>query len=222
METLQTKKVSIDLQAQMKDEAEIRIIESATELFFRYGIKSITMDDVAKHLAMSKKTLYHHFSDKHEMVLKCFQHDLVNRECMLKSASDKATDAVGELIFMMKQMEHMYSIINPNLFYDIQKSYPSVWKLFREFKEKKIMASVEANLHKGVEQGLYRKDMNIRVVARLRLEEVEMGLNPQLFPPDKFNLAKVQMELFNHFMHGISTLKGHKLINKYKQITEEA
>ena len=221
METLQTKKVSIDLQAQMKDEAEVRIMESATELFYRYGIKSITMDDVARQLAMSKKTLYHHFSDKNEMVMKCFQHDLDNKECIFKTASDKATDAVGELMLLMKHMEHMYATINPNLFYDIQKHHPSVWKLFREFKEKKIMASIESNLQKGVEQGLYRKDMNIRIVARLRLEEVEMGFNPDMFPPDKFNFAKVQMELFNHFMHGITTLKGHKLINKYKQITEE-
>ncbi len=205
----------------MKNQAEDRIIESATELFYRFGIKSITMDDVARHLAMSKKTLYHHFSDKNEMVMKCFQHDLVNRECIFKDISENAPDAVGELMQLMKFMETMYSAINPNLFYDIQKHYPNVWKLFREFKEKRLMSSIEANLHKGVEQGLYRKDMNIRIVARLRLEEVEMGFNPQYFPPDKYNFAKVQMELFNHFLHGIVTLKGHKLINKYKQITEE-
>lgn len=205
----------------MKNQAEDRIIESATELFYRFGIKSITMDDVARHLAMSKKTLYHHFSDKNEMVLKCFQHDLFNRECKFKDLSEKAPDAVGELISLMKYMETMYSTINPNLFYDIQKHYPNVWKLFREFKEKRLMASVEENLQKGVQQGLYRKDMNIRIVARLRMEEVEMGFNPHLFPPEKYNFAKVQMELFDHFMHGIVTLKGHKLINKYKQITEE-
>ena len=205
----------------MKNHAEDRIIESATELFYRFGIKSITMDDVARHLAMSKKTLYNHFSDKNEMVLKCFQHDLVNRECMFKGISENAPDAVGELMQLMKYMETMYSTINPNLFYDIQKHYPNVWKLFREFKEKRLMVSIEENLQKGVEQGLYRKDMNIRIVARLRMEEVEMGFNPQLFPPDKYNFAKVQLELFNHFLHGIVTIKGHKLINKYKQITEE-
>ena len=205
----------------MKNHAEDRIIESATELFYRFGIKSITMDDVARHLAMSKKTLYNHFSDKNEMVMKCFQHDLVHRECMFRDITEKSQDAVAELITMMKYLETMYSTINPNLFYDIQKHYPNVWKLFREFKEQRLMMTIEENLQKGVAEGLYRKDMNIRIVARLRMEEVEMGFNPQLFPPEKYNFAKVQMELFNHFLHGIVTIKGHKLINKYKQITEE-
>lgn len=205
----------------MKMEAEDRIIESATELFFRFGIKSITMDDVAKHLAMSKKTLYQHFHDKNDMVMKCCQHDLVNRQCIFQVIAEQATDAIGELLNLMKHLKTMYSTMNPNLFYDMQKYYPAVWKVFREFKEQKMMTMIESNLHKGVEQGLYRKDMNIPIVARLRLEEVEMALNPLVFPPDKFDFAKVQLELFNHFMHGITTLKGHKLINHYKQITEE-
>ncbi len=202
-------------------EAEERIIESVKELFYRFGIKSITMDDVARHMAMSKKTLYHYFKDKHDMVMKCCQHDLFNRQCIFKGIADEATDAIGELMNLMKHLESMYSTMNPNLFYDMQKYYPAVYKIFREFKENSLMASIESNLHKGVEQGLYRKDMNIPIVARLRLEEVEMGFNRVLFPPDKYNFARVQLELFNHFMHGITTLKGHKLINKYKQITEE-
>jgi len=206
---------------EMKMEAEDRIIESITELFYRFGIKSITMDDVAKHLAMSKKTLYHHFHDKNDMVMKCCQHDLVNRKCIFQDIAEHATDAIGELMHLMKHMESMYSTMNPNLFYDMQKYHPTVWSMFREFKEQSMMAMIESNLHKGVEQGLYRKDMNIPIVARLRLEEVEMGFNANIFPFDKFNFAKVQLELFTHFMHGITTIKGHKLINKYKQITEE-
>ena len=82
----------------MKIEAEDRILESATELFYRFGIKSITMDDVAKHLSMSKKTLYQYFRDKNEMVMKCCQHDLVNRQCLFDDIADKATDAIGELM----------------------------------------------------------------------------------------------------------------------------
>ncbi|MBL0342334.1 MAG: TetR/AcrR family transcriptional regulator [Bacteroidetes bacterium] len=205
----------------MKIEAEDRIIESATELFYRFGIKSITMDDVAKHLAMSKKTLYHHFRDKNEMVMKCCHQDLMNRDCVFKEIADSAIDPIHEMMNMMKHLESIFTKINPNLFYDLQKYYPEVWKMFRQFKETNMLKMIEANFLKGIELKLYRKDINIHIMARLRIEEVEMGFNPELFPPDKFNFAKVQVALLDHFMHGITTIKGHKLINKYKQIIEE-
>lgn len=221
METMQTKKVSIVLRSEMKNEAEDRIIISATELFYRFGIKSITMDDVAKHLAMSKKTLYQHFRDKNEMVKKCCEYDITNRTCMFREIAQSASDPIGELMSLMKNMEKMISGINPNLFYDMQKYYPEVWNLYREFKEKSMMQMIEENFKRGIEAGLYRKDISITILARLRIEEVEMGFNPEFYPHDKFNVAKVQLALFDHFMHGITTLKGHKLINKYKQITEE-
>jgi hypothetical protein len=103
----------------------------------------------------------------------------------------------------------------------MQKYHPAAYKLFRDFKEKNILRMVEDNLRKGISQGLYRRDINIPVIARLRIEQVEMGMNPHLFPSQVFRLADVQLAIFDHFMHGITTLKGHKLINKYKQITEE-
>ncbi|HMT29046.1 MAG TPA: TetR/AcrR family transcriptional regulator [Bacteroidia bacterium] len=205
----------------MKTEAEDRIIESATELFYRFGIKSITMDDVAKHLAMSKKTLYQHFRDKNEMVRKCCEHDILNRTCMFKEIASLAVDPINEMMNLMKHMESMFSGINPNLFYDMQKYYPEVWKLYREFKEKSMMQMIEENFKKGIDAGLYRRDISISILARLRMEEVEMGFNHEFFPHDKFSVAKVQVALFDHFMHGITTIKGHKLINKYKQIIEE-
>lgn len=205
----------------MKTEAEERIIGSARELFYKFGIRSITMDDVAKHLAMSKKTLYQHFRDKNDMVMQCCSHDLLTRECLFKDIAEQSTDAIHEIMQLMKHMESMFTKMNPNLFYDMQKYHPAVWKMFRDFKEQNMMKMVEENLHKGIRQGLYRKDINIQVLARLRIEQVEMGFNPEIFPPDKFNFATLHIILFDHFLHGITTIKGHKLINKYKQITEE-
>jgi len=202
-------------------ESEERIIQSVTDLFYRFGIKSITMDDVARHLSMSKKTLYQVFRDKNEMVFKCCHHDLLSRDCIFKNIAVQSVDPVAELIELIKYMEMMFSRINPNLFYDMQKYHPEAWKLYGEFKEKNMMKKIEENIAKGIAQGLYRKDINIPVVARLRMEEVEMGFNPRIYPPDKFKVAEVQVALFDNFLHGITTLKGHKLINKYKQITEE-
>jgi hypothetical protein len=72
-----------------------------------------------------------------------------------------------------------------------------------------------------IKDGIVRPDVNTKIMAKLRMEEVDMGFNPELFPPDKFKILEVQLALLDHFLHGICTLKGHKLINKHKQLQEE-
>jgi hypothetical protein len=74
---------------------------------------------------------------------------------------------------------------------------------------------------KGIKDGIVRKDIDPKILAKLRMEEVEMGFNPLLFPPEKFKILDVQLSLIDHFLHGICTLKGHKLINKHKELKEE-
>ena len=85
----------------------------------------------------------------------------------------------------------------------------------------KMMGFVEENLRNGIREDLYRKDINVKIMAKYRMEQVGMAFNPTIFPPDKYNIKDVQMILLDHFVHGITTLKGHKLINKYKEIKEE-
>ena len=202
-------------------ETQERIELAAHELFYRFGIKSVTMDDIAKHLSMSKKTIYTFFEDKDQIVTQLCNKDLHNRQCRFEQIAQASKNAIDEILMMMKYMGEMFSGMNPNLFYDMQKYHPNAYKNFRAFKEEKILKMVVENLQKGIEQELYRKDMDIRIIAKLRVEQVEMAFNPSIFPPDKFKPVQVQMQLLDHFMHGISTLKGHKLINKYKHLIEE-
>jgi TetR/AcrR family transcriptional regulator, cholesterol catabolism regulator len=202
-------------------EVKDRILEAARELFFKYGIKSITMDDIAKHLAMSKKTIYQFYEDKNQLLNTLTKNLLLKNQYEIEEVTVSSKDAIHEIIQIMKHMDIMFSQMNPNLFYDMQKYHPVSWKQFKDFKNECIMEMVVKNLYKGVEQGLYRKDMDIKVIATLRLQEVEMAMDPFVFPPGKFSIASVQLALLDHFLHGITTIKGHKLINKYKQVEEE-
>ncbi len=198
-----------------------KIIEGARELFYRHGIKGVTMDDIAKHLTMSKKTIYQRFNDKDSIVYRCCSDELEKRQCSFEEIAENAPDAISELMSLMKNMGEMFSDMNPNLFYDMQRHHTQAWKMMSDFKEKMILKMVEHNLVRGMREGLYREDINIQVLSRLRIYQVDMGFNPDLFPPSKFNIRDVQLTLLDHYMHGITTLKGHKLINKYKQIVEE-
>jgi AcrR family transcriptional regulator len=202
-------------------ETKDRILKGAEELFFKYGIKSITMDDIAKHLGISKKTIYQFYSDKNQVVETLMTQRLHTNECELNQISAQSENVVEEVFAMMKHMGTMFSQMNPNLFYDMQKYHPKSWKIFKQFKEDCIERMVEDSVIRGIKQGLVRADINTKIVARLRMEEVEMGFNPQIFPPDKFKIIEVQLALLDLFLHGICTIKGHKLINKYKELTED-
>jgi len=198
-----------------------RILTGAEELFFKYGIKSITMDDIAKHLGISKKTIYQFYSDKNEVVETLMVHNIKINECEFRQTAEKSENVIEEVFEMMKHIGVMFTKMNPNLFYDLQKYHPNSWKLFKQFKEDCIERMVEDSVKRGIKQGLVRADINTKIIARLRMEEVEMGFDPLVFPPDKFKIVDVQLALLDHFLHGICTLKGHKLINKHKKVTEE-
>lgn len=201
-------------------ETKERILAAAKELFFKFGIKSVTMDDIARHLGMSKKTIYQFFRDKDEIVMDLCRQDLDNHDRKLVSIVENSSDAILEILQIMEYVEEFFHSINPTMLYDLQKFYPNAWNLWKAFKETRVMELVQKNFKTGISQGLYRTDLNGKILAKLRIEQIEMAMNPQIFPPVQFDLPQVQVVILDHFLYGILTLKGHKLINKYKQIEE--
>ena len=202
-------------------ETKDRILLGAEELFFKYGIKSITMDDIAKHLAISKKTIYQFFNDKNELVETLMTLKLKEDECEFQQIQDESENMIIEVFNMMKHIGAMFTKINPNIFYDLQKYHPKAWDLFKQFKQNCMARVIESSIERGKLEGLVRNDVNSKVLSIMRIEQVEMGLNPTIFSPDKFKIVDIQLAMLDHFLHGICTLKGHKMINKYKQLTEE-
>lgn len=202
------------------DPISIRIIESAEEMFFRYGIKSITMDDIAKQLGMSKKTIYQHFSDKDKLVESLINEHIKRNTSQMCHFQSSAKNAIEEVLNTMKHLGEMFSKINPTMFYDLFKYHHESWKIYKNFKDKNLASMVEANLARGIQEKLYRSDIHLKALAKLRIEEVEMGFNQDIFPSDQFSLVEVQIEMLKHFLLGISSIKGHKLVNTYMNILE--
>lgn len=200
---------------------EEKIVKGAEELFFKYGIRSVTMDDIARHLGMSKKTIYQYFKEKEEIIHSLMKSSIEEDKIMFAENSSRSANVVEEVFGLMNHMREIFGRINPNVFYELQKYYPKTWKLFKDFKEECMRSGVETAIEKGKTDGYVRPDVNSKILSRLRLEEIEMGFNPEIFPPDKYRILDVQLTLTEHFLYGICTLRGHKLINKYKEVTED-
>jgi AcrR family transcriptional regulator len=198
-----------------------RIIQGGEELFLQAGIKSVTMDDIAKHLGMSKKTIYQFFKDKNELVTALVKKKLKEDEDQMIEFISRSANVIEEMINMIKCSEEMFSRINPIVIHDMQKYHPDAWKVFQEFKSNVLVSTLEELLTKGIKQGYIRPEIDVKIVARMRVNTVELGFNTSIFPVAEFNTWKVQVQFLDHFNYGICTLKGYKLLNQYKNIKEE-
>lgn len=205
--------------AGLMDESQTyeKILEGAEALFMKYGIRSVTMDDIARHLAVSKKTLYQHFADKDDLVLKMSEEFLKRAFDQYDSIARSSKNSVEELskisMCMKRDMEHM----NPSLLFDLQKYHPRAWNLWSEHKHKVISESVMRNIRKGIEDGFFRPEVNPEILAIIRIALIENAFNGEVFPRERFSLIDVQSQLFELFVHGLCTEKGKKLYQKYKE-----
>jgi AcrR family transcriptional regulator len=196
---------------------EERIIKGALDLFLQAGIKSVTMDDIARHLGMSKKTIYQFFGDKNELVVALVKSRLQDDEREMNAIMESSANVIEEMIKMMKCSEEILSRANPIVFHDMQKYHPEAWQEFQRFKAEVIINKLQELLLKGIDQGFIRDDIDVKILATMRVNQVEMGFNTQIFPIAHFNSWKVQVQLLEHFNYGICTLKGHELLDKYKE-----
>ncbi len=179
------------------------------------------MDDIATHLGISKKTLYKWFDNKDQIVSAVISSHLhgVQGEC--EGIIIQAQNAVDEMLQMMSWTERQFSGMNPTALHDLRKYYPVAWDLFHAHKNKYILNQIQANLRRGVAEGLYRSDLDVEVLSRLRLSQIDALFDPDVFPHTEFEPLRVQMACNEHFLLGMVTLKGHKLINEYRHVTEE-
>src|ERR1700732_680528 len=127
-----------------------RIIQGGEELFLTAGIKSVTMDDIAAHLGMSKKTIYQFFKDKNELVFALVKKKLKEDEDQMEAIISQSGNVIEEMINMMKCSEEIFSRINPIVIHDMQKYHPDAWKHFQNFKAEVVIHKMEQLLTKGI------------------------------------------------------------------------
>ena len=194
-----------------------QILEGAEDLFFRYGIKAITMDDIAKHLGISKRTIYENFPTKDDVVSTLLNEHLQKNKDICLTGCGKSKNAIEEIVLMMQHIREVFSRMNPRILFDLKKFHPKSWQQFKDFKQGFLMKTISDNIKRGMKEGIYRKDLNVDVLARLRIEQVELAWNPDIYPPSRYELKEVQLAMIDHFLYGICNVKGYRMVEKFKK-----
>ena len=192
-----------------------RIQQKARELFMRYGFRSVTMDEIAGQTGISKKTLYQFFEDKDALVEAVMRSELDYMQTQCTKQMKEAENAIEEIFLDMDAMEVVMDAMNPQIVFDLEKFYPKTFEKFKKHKNNFLLDIIKKNLERGIDEEVYRNDFDVDIIARFRLESAFLIFNPELFPHIKYSLNKVSTEIYYHYLHGIATPKGKKLIEKY-------
>ncbi len=198
-------------------DTKARIKLQATDLFMRYGIRSVSMDDIANNLGMSKKTIYQYYADKDELVDSVIEEEITHNEMCCQTDINESDNAVHELFLAMDMVLEMFRSMNPSVLYDMEKYHPRAYQKFLKHKNDYLYNVIRENLIRGMREDLYRDDINIDIISRFRVEIVMLPFNPAFQAKVKHNLAEIEQEIILHYLFGLVNMKGYKLILKYKQ-----
>lgn len=182
------------------------------ELFMRYGIKSLTMDDIARELGISKKTLYQFVESKDDLVVKVIERHLdadKQRDCHNHEA---ATDALEEVFIVIREGSKDFQQMKSNMIFELQRYHRVAWEKIQEHQQKHLFQIILNNLHRGIAEGLYRDNFDPEIVARLHNATVFTLFDESHFPYAKFSWEKVFHEYMVHYLLGIASDRGRDII----------
>ncbi len=191
-----------------------KILEGSEALFGRYGIKSVTMDDVAKELGISKKTLYQYVSDKNDLVEKVLDFHLQHCEHTCELLAEEQTNPIEAMLAIGDFFYQHTKDTSPSLLFDLRKYHPSALQKLNEYRSKTVVAQLKRNLTQGIDENLYRDDINIDIIPGLYIGMVDGILESNFFPRDTFKFEEVIHQMLRYHIHGIATSKGIKHLNK--------
>jgi DNA-binding XRE family transcriptional regulator len=190
------------------------ILTKVRELYTKFGIKGITMDDVAKELGISKKTLYQHVSDKEDLVGKFIDNEIEMRQKQICKCFKVGFNAIEELFEISFFMNKLMREQNPVTEHDLKKYYPEQYEKILKVKREGMVSYILLNLKKGKKEGLYRADMDDEVIAKLYLSRAENIGDSSLYTVEELTSIKIFIELLSHHIRGIATPEGIKELEK--------
>ncbi|MDO6490069.1 MAG: TetR/AcrR family transcriptional regulator [Cellulophaga sp.] len=189
-----------------------KILEKATDLFLNLGFKSVTMDDLANELGMSKKTIYSHFDNKTKLIeestLQLFNSIStgINKICSLD------INPIEELYEIRKFVVSNLKDEKSSPIYQLQKYYPKIHKSLKQRQFAAMHDCVIVNIEKGIEQGLYRKNLDIEFISRIYFSGMTAIKDDDFFPPEQFSKIKLMDNYLEYHIRGIVTTKGKKVL----------
>lgn len=175
------------------------------------------MDVLANELGISKKTIYQFYADKDALISAVIDFELEEQNLRLKNSQAMAENAVHEMFMLLENIQTIFQNMNPLTISELAKYHVDAFMKIEAHKNVFMHGVIISNLKRGVEQGVYRADIDPEILAAYRLETGFIAFNPAVFPLNKNDIGKVNIQIMEHFIYGVMSPKGLELMEKYKK-----
>ena len=190
------------------DKALIDILEKVRELFFKYGVRSVSMDDICRETGISKKRLYQYVASKNELVEKLLELERRSFEVIFEKHNFDGVNSIDILLTVSKEVASKFIDVSPSVTFILKKNFPEIYHRHFELRTDFIYEKIKINLTKGMSQGMYRDDLSIELVARLYLSRLVDLHNPDFFPPEEFSFDTIFNSMFESLIRSIAKPEG--------------
>ena len=185
----------------------------------RFGIKSVTMDDIARELGISKKTLYQHVDNKTDLLDRIIdQHIATEKEC-IQQITAESRDAIDEQLSIARYVLTILRQMRPTTMFDMKKYYRDCWRKMDEFHLGYVYKVIRTNIERGIAEGWYRDNVSADVIAKLYVGKTMLLTDEEMFPAHSYDRDSLFLEYIHYHLRGILSEKGLKKLKSYQPIT---
>ncbi|AXG73507.1 TetR/AcrR family transcriptional regulator [Flavobacterium arcticum] len=190
------------------------IVKKATEMFMSLGFKSVTMDDIANELSISKKTIYQHFCNKHDLVEASTLSVFENVSCGIDGIREMGKNSIEEIFIIRSFMMQHLNNESASPFYQLQKFFPKIFSCLRAQQFEKVNGCMKDNLQKGIDNGLYRDTINIDFISRIYFTGLTGIKDQDIYPTSMFGANELTIAFLEYHLRAIVTAKGLVILEK--------
>ena len=205
----------------MSEDVKNKILNGAEGLFLKYGFKSITMDDIARELGISKKTLYQFFEDKTSLVDQTVVRHICAEEAECFKICQQIDNPVEFMLMITDSFSDLKKQINQSILYDLKKYFKSTWQKVNQFRIEFIYKHVLDNIVEGKLKGYYHQDLDEALTAKFYIHLVDFMMNPDYYQTDNFDFKTVHSEMMRYHLRSICTEKGMDILKQSNLYNEK-
>ncbi|MFC2113968.1 TetR/AcrR family transcriptional regulator [Bacteroidota bacterium] len=190
------------------DQRYLEILNEAERIFKKFGIRSVSMDDVCRELGISKKTLYLYVENKEDLVEKVILKSQEEIRKEFEQIIRQAENAIDQLLQVSLLVSRKFSDVNLAFSHDLSKYFPHLCKNEQSNRRQHIFEHIQRNMQLGIKQGYFRTDLQVDMVARLYVQKIENVMNSEHLLSEEFSSADFFKVMFENHIHGIANEKG--------------